>query len=114
MERARPPLPFAVLLLLGNVAFIGAWAVTLWRPAGWKVLGLVLIGLFLLLRVGGIWWNVVRFPDDTGRTRRSAVITTVIALLGVALWGFTVVRGTREAPRVRHQVVHDAPAPETP
>jgi hypothetical protein len=103
-----------VLLLLGNLAFIGAWGVTLWRPAGWKVLGLVLIVLFLLLRVGGIWWNVMRYPDDTGRTRRSAVITTVVALLGVALWGFTVVRGTREAPRVEHRVVHDDASSPTP
>ena len=81
------------LMLLGNLAFIGAWAVVLMRPTGWQVAGPVLLGLFVLIRVGGMWLYASRNPDPTGRTRRTAIATTVVALVAVGLWVFTVVRG---------------------
>ncbi|MBJ6760357.1 hypothetical protein JGU66_06250 [Myxococcaceae bacterium JPH2] len=80
-------------MLLGNIAFIGAWVVVLMHPTGWQVLGPVLLGLFLLIRVGGAWLYASRTPDPSGRVRRSAVATTVIALFAVGLWVFTLLRG---------------------
>ncbi len=82
-----------MMLLLGNVAFIGAWAVALSRPAGWQWIGILLLAFFVALRVGGTWLRARRFPDDTGRSRKAAQLSTVIALLAVALWVYTALRG---------------------
>jgi hypothetical protein len=91
----RAPLPMPVLMLLGNIAFIGAWALLLLRPTGWQVLGPVLLAGFFLVRVGGMWLYVSRNPDPSGRGRRTAIATTVISLLAVGLWVLTLVRGPR-------------------
>ncbi len=82
-------------MLLGNLAFIAAWGLALTRPAGWRWIGPVLLGVFLALRVGGMWLHALRNPDGTGRTRRAAVLTTGVALLATALWVYTVMRGPR-------------------
>ena len=42
-----------MMLLLGNVAFIGAWAVALSRPAGWQWMGILLLAFFVALRGPG-------------------------------------------------------------
>jgi len=88
--------PFArlqLMLLLGNVAFIGAWAVALSRPAGWQWMGVLLLAFFVALRVGGVWLRARKFPDDTGRSRKAAQLSTAIAALAVALWVYTALRG---------------------
>ncbi len=108
MERSRPPIPFAVLQLLGNVAFVGAWGALLWKPTGWQWVGLALIAVFLALRVGGMWWHARRFPAAQ-HPRRSAILTTVIAVLGVGLWAYSALRGTHEGPRIqRHVITEDS------
>ncbi|MCY1032833.1 hypothetical protein OV207_15290 [Corallococcus sp. BB11-1] len=95
VSERRPSLPYPAVLLLGNVAFIAAWIVVLKRPEGWQVVGPVLLALFLVLRVGGVWRYAKNNPDPTGRAKRSAVISTVLALLAVALWVFTLLSGPR-------------------
>jgi hypothetical protein len=87
--------PFArlqLLLLLGNVAFIGAWGVALARPAGWQWVGGALLAFFVAIRVGGMWLRARRFPDE-GRSRRAAMLSTAVAALAVALWLYTALRG---------------------
>ena len=122
MQRPRPSVPYPVLLLLGNLAFVGAWTLLLFKPAGWLWVGIALVAAFLALRVGGtaeqlqgaalrvggMWWHARHFPLSSGRGRRSAILTTAIALLGVGLWVVSAVRGTREPPRVQR---HVEPAP---
>lgn len=88
-----PFLRLQLLMLLGNIAFIAAWAVALTRPAGWPWVGGALLASFVAIRVGGTWARVRRFPDETGNSRRAAVLSTVIAALAVALWVFTALRG---------------------
>jgi hypothetical protein len=88
-----PFLRLQLMLLLGNVAFIGAWAVALSRPAGWQWIGVFLLAVFVTLRVGGTWLRARKFPDDAGRSRKAAQLSTVIALLAVALWVYTALRG---------------------
>jgi hypothetical protein len=89
----RPTLPYPALMLLGNVAFIASWIVLIKRPEGWQVVSPLLLALFLALRVGGVWKYALTTPDDTGRLRRSAVLSTVLALLAVGLWGYTWMSG---------------------
>ncbi|OJT25833.1 hypothetical protein BO221_08265 [Archangium sp. Cb G35] len=87
--------PFArlqLLLLLGNVAFIGAWAVAVSRPPGWKWIGATLLACFVAIRVGGMWVRARKFPDE-GRSRRAAIFSTAVAALAVALWLYTALRG---------------------
>jgi uncharacterized membrane protein SirB2 len=88
--------PFArlqLMLLLGNVAFIGAWAVAVSRPAGWQWIGAALLAVFVAIRVGGTWVRAKKFPDVEGRTRRAAFFSTAIAALAVAMWLYTAFRG---------------------
>ncbi|MFY0526511.1 hypothetical protein ACN28I_26345 [Archangium gephyra] len=87
--------PFArlqMMLLLGNVAFIGAWAVALTRPAGWQWIGATLLAFFVAIRVGGMWLRARKFPDE-GRSRRAAILSSAIAALAVAMWLYTAFRG---------------------
>lgn len=114
MERIRPNPRLILLSLLGNVAFIGSWLVVLRKPAGWLPLGLGLLAVFLVLRVGGAWWQARQAPPEaTAHYRRAAVITTVLAVVAVGLWAFSVVYGARQAPRVERRVVHEpAPGPQ--
>lgn len=84
-----------VVLLLGNVAFIGAWGVAVTRPPGWLGIGIVLLALFVTVRVGGMWLRARKYPDETGSSRRAALLSTFVAVLGVALWIYTVLRGPR-------------------
>ncbi|RYZ35141.1 MAG: hypothetical protein EOO71_36585 [Myxococcaceae bacterium] len=95
MSEKRPSLPYPAVLLLGNVAFIASWIVILKRPEGWQVVGPVLLALFLALRVGGVWRYARNNPDPQGRAKRSAILSTVLALLAVALWLFTWLSGPR-------------------
>lgn len=95
MSTPRPNLPYPAVMLLGNVAFIASWIVILKRPEGWQVVGPVLLALFLALRVGGVWRYARNTPDPTGRAKRSAILSTVLALLAVGLWVFTWLSGPR-------------------
>ncbi|MBZ4336000.1 hypothetical protein ACIHQR_02945 [Corallococcus coralloides] len=95
MNTSRPTLPYPALMLLGNVAFIASWIVILKRPEGWQVVGPVLLLLFLGLRVGGVWKYALNHPDPAGRTKRSAILSTVLAALAVGLWGYTWLSGPR-------------------
>lgn len=81
-----------MLLLLGNVAFIAAWAVALTRPAGWQWIGATLLAFFVAVRVGGMWVRARKFPDG-GRSRRAAILSTAIAALAVVMWLYTAFRG---------------------
>lgn len=92
-----PFLRLQLLLLLGNVAFIGAWAVAVTRPAGWQWIGATLLAFFVAIRVGGMWLRARKFPDD-GRSRRSAILSTAVAALAVALWLYTAFRGPAQGP----------------
>jgi hypothetical protein len=82
-----------LLLLLGNVAFIAAWAVALTRPAGWQWIGVLLLAFFVVIRVGGMWLRARKYPDEAGRSRRAAILSTGVALLAVVLWVYTALRG---------------------
>lgn len=86
---------FAVAALLGNIAFLASWGVLLSRPSGWPVVGGILITLFFVLRVGGMWLYASRQTDTAPQARRAAIFTTLIALVGLGLWVFTAVRGPR-------------------
>jgi hypothetical protein len=87
-----PFLRLQLLLLLGNVAFIAAWALALTRPTGWQWIGVLLLAFFVAVRVGGMWLRARQFPDVAGRTRRAAFISTAVALLAVAMWVYTALR----------------------
>jgi hypothetical protein len=87
-----PFLRLQVFLLLGNIAFIAAWAIALSRPAGWQWMGVLLLAFFVAVRVGGTWLRARQFPDESGRSRRAAILSTVVALLAVALWVYTALR----------------------
>ncbi|HEX8821373.1 MAG TPA: hypothetical protein VF794_15715 [Archangium sp.] len=87
-----PFLRLQMMLLLGNVAFIGAWAVALTRPAGWQWIGVLLLAFFVALRVGGTWLRARKFPEEAGRSRRAVILSTAIAALAVALWVYTAFR----------------------
>jgi hypothetical protein len=88
-----PYLRLQLVLLLGNVAFIAAWAVLVTRPPGWLGIGIVLLALFAAVRVGGMWLRAQKYPDPAGRSRRTAVLSTFVAVLGVALWIYTALLG---------------------
>ncbi|PTL84531.1 hypothetical protein [Vitiosangium sp. GDMCC 1.1324] len=88
-----PFLRLQLVLLLGNVAFIAAWAVALTRPAGWQWIGLLLLAFFVVVRVGGMWLRARKYPDEAGRSRRAAILSTFVAALAVALWLYTALRG---------------------
>lgn len=88
-----PYLRLQLVLLLGNVAFIAAWAVAVSRPPGWLWIGIVLLVLFVAVRVGGMWLRATKYPDEAGRSRRAAILSTFVAMLGVALWVYTALRG---------------------
>lgn len=90
-RRAYPRL--ALVSLLGNLSLVASWAVLLTRPSGWRVVGPVLLVAFLVLRVGGAWFYVSRHPGDPALARRTAVLTTALAVVAVGLWVFTLLRG---------------------
>nr|WP_211194550.1 hypothetical protein [Pyxidicoccus fallax] len=79
--------------LLGNLSLVASWAVLLTRPEGWKVVGPLLLVAFLVLRVGGAWFYATRGAGDPALMRRTAIFTSVLALLAVGLWVFTLLRG---------------------
>ena len=111
MERPRPNSRLLLFSLLGNFAFIGSWLVVFRKPEGWLPIGLALLAVFVVLRVGGAWWQVRQAPPEATRHfRRAAVFTTALAVVAVGLWAFSVVYGPRPAPRVERRVVHE-PAP---
>ncbi|WP_223639482.1 hypothetical protein [Corallococcus sp. EGB] len=95
MSASRHTVPYPALMLLGNVAFIASWIVILKRPEGWQVVGPLLLALFLALRVGGVWRYALDTVDPTGRMKRSAILSTVLAALAVGLWGYTWLSGPR-------------------
>lgn len=92
MDSRRTPPRLALLSLLGNISLVASWAVLLTRPAGWQVVGPVLLVGFLVLRVGGAWYHAARQPPGSV-ARRTAVFSTVLALVAVGLWVFTLLRG---------------------
>ncbi|QRK11885.1 hypothetical protein JQX13_18600 [Archangium violaceum] len=87
-----PFLRLQLVLLLGNLAFIAAWAVALTRPPGWQWIGVVLLAFFVVVRVGGMWLRARKYPDE-GRSRRAAILSTFVAALAVGLWVYTALRG---------------------
>jgi hypothetical protein len=90
-RRSQPRL--ALLSLLGNISLVASWAVLLTRPAGWQVVGPVLLVGFLVLRVGGAWFYALHQSGGSTVARRTAVFTTALALVAVGLWVFTLLRG---------------------
>lgn len=87
-----PFLRLQLLLLLGNISFVVAWALALHRPAGWQWMGILLLAFFVAIRLGGLWLRARQFPEVAGRTRRATFLSTFIALLAVALWVYTALR----------------------
>ncbi|WP_226994046.1 hypothetical protein [Myxococcus hansupus] len=68
----------------------------LMRPTGWQVIGPILLCLFLVLRVGGMWFFASKHPpEEQPRMRRTATFTTVLALIAVGIWVYTVLQGPR-------------------
>lgn len=111
MQRARPNPRILLAIVLGNLAFIGSWVLVFYKPAGWLGLSLTLLLTFLVLRVGAAWWQARQSPDEGGLKRRAAIVTTVLAVLAVGLWAFSIVYGPRGAPRVERRVIHDTAEP---
>lgn len=111
VQRARSNPRILLAIILGNLAFIGSWVLVFYKPAGWLGLSLTLLLAFLALRVGAAWWQARQFPDEKGIQRRAAIITTVLAVLAVGLWAFSIVYGPRSAPRVERRVIYETPAP---
>ena len=95
MDPRRTYPRFAIASLLGNICFIAAWAAVLMRPSGWQVVGPVMLVAFLVLRVGGMWLYASRQTEGRQQARRTAIFTTVLALVAVGLWVVTVLRGPR-------------------
>lgn len=95
MDPRRQYPRFAIASLVGNICFIAAWAAALMRPNGWQVVGPVMLVAFLVLRVGGMWLYASRQQEGAAQARRTAVFTTVLALVAVGLWVLTVLRGPR-------------------
>lgn len=93
MDSRRTHPRLALLSLLGNISLVASWAVLLTRPAGWQVVGPVLLVGFLVLRVGGAWFYAARQSGGSSVARRSALFTTALALVAVGLWVFTLLRG---------------------
>ncbi|MFP2928902.1 hypothetical protein ACLESO_27625 [Pyxidicoccus sp. 3LG] len=93
MDPRRTYPRLALVSLLGNLSLVASWAVLLTRPQGWQVVGPVLLVAFLVLRVGGAWYYVSRGQADPSHRRRTAIFTTVLAVLAVGLWVFTLLRG---------------------
>ncbi|AEI63250.1 hypothetical protein [Corallococcus macrosporus] len=96
MDTRRVYPRFAIASLLGNVAFLASWGVVLMRPSGWQVVGPLLLLMFLVLRVGGMWFFASKHPpEERPRMRRTATFTTVLALIAVGIWVYTVLQGPR-------------------
>ncbi|NTX10055.1 hypothetical protein FJV41_39840 [Myxococcus llanfairpwllgwyngyllgogerychwyrndrobwllllantysiliogogogochensis] len=93
MDTRRAYPRFAIASLLGNVAFLASWGVLLSRPSGWLVAGPILLALFVILRVGGMWLYARQQTEGSPRIRRAALFTTLLAFVGVGLWVLTAVRG---------------------
>lgn len=88
-----PPAAFQVAFLAGNLAFLGSWVLALSQPRGWQWLGPALVGLFLLLRVGGMWLLTLRAGSEDPQARKRAVLYTLVALAAAGFWVVTVMRG---------------------
>jgi hypothetical protein len=71
---------------MGTVLLIAAVAVAMKRPVGPPWLGPVLIGLFFIVRVGSEWSYALREPEASGTRRRSAMLSTLLALGLTAFW----------------------------
>ncbi|MDC0711389.1 hypothetical protein POL68_23160 [Stigmatella sp. ncwal1] len=92
MTRNFPPWLIGARVL-GTAALVGALALSLQPGLGKPWLGAVLIGVFLVLRLGGEWFLALRFPDPSGRNRRAALLSSVLALGVVAFWFYVRSRG---------------------
>ncbi|WP_338871774.1 hypothetical protein [Myxococcus stipitatus] len=92
-RRAYPRI--AIAAFAGNLAFIGAWVVLITRTNGWLVIGPILLAVFALLRVGGMWLYAARQTENLERARRAAIFTTFLTLAGIGLWVFAALRGPR-------------------
>ncbi|WP_224240067.1 hypothetical protein [Hyalangium gracile] len=90
--RSYPPW-LIVSRMLGTAALIGALAVTLKPGVAPPLLGPIFIFAFLVLRLGSEWTLAIRYPDEEGRHRRSAILNTVIALVVTAFWFYARSRG---------------------
>ena len=89
-----PPAAFQAAFVLGNLAFLGAWVLALSRPAGWQWMGPVLLALFLVLRVGGMWTLQPARRQTRTRSPASAPCSTPSSRSRPrGFWVFTVLRG---------------------
>ncbi len=88
-----PPAAFQVVFLVGNLAFLASWVLALSQPRGWQWMGPVLLGVFLLLRVGGMWTLTLRAGAEDPLARKRAVLYTLVALAAAGFWVVTVMRG---------------------
>jgi hypothetical protein len=72
---------------------VAALAVAMKRPTGSEWLGPVLIGLFFVLRVGSEWSYALSEPEASRVRRRSATVSTLLALGLTGFWVYVWVYG---------------------
>ncbi len=85
MTQNQPPWLLGARLL-ATAALISGLVVTVRREMAPPWVGAVLIGVFLVLRVGSGWALALLYPDAEGHNRRTATINTLIAAAVVAFW----------------------------
>jgi len=79
--------------LVGTVLLLAALVVTMKRSPGSQWLAPVLMGLFLLVRLGSEWSYALREPEARAARRRSAIVSTLMALGLTGFWVYVWVYG---------------------
>ncbi|HYH97819.1 hypothetical protein [Hyalangium sp.] len=92
MNRTYPPW-LLVSRMLGTVALVGALATALKPGVAPPWAGPALILAFFVLRLGSEWTLALRYPDEEGRHKRSAILNTLIAVAVTAFWFYMRRRG---------------------